>query len=67
MYPLDWQDVENTCIYVGNGQGGPIYEVASPNDGVIEGNYKEYIVESSFSEKSYVFGLFSKNLCVAKG
>ena len=43
-----WDYREEPCLYVGNGQGGPIREVA--NDGtVIEGKYSDYIVNALFS------------------
>ena len=52
------------CLHVGNIQAGPIYEVANPNDGVIENSYSDYKVESAFSEENYAFGLFSEDRCV---
>ena len=50
--------MEEPCFYVGNKQAGPIHEVATPNDGVIENIFKDYKVADAFSEENYVFGLF---------
>jgi hypothetical protein len=63
LYDLTWEFKEGPCLYVGNRQSGPIYEVIDPNDGVIENMYKDYRVDSAFSEEDYVFGLFSEDRC----
>ena len=64
-YPLSWEFIEDPCLYVGNRQGGPIYEVQDPNDPVIEGRYKDYRVQSAFSEENYGFGRFDEDSCSA--
>ena len=43
---------------MGNRQAGPIHQVATPNDGVIENIFKDYKVPGPFSEENYEFGLF---------
>ncbi len=63
LYDLTWEFEEGPCLYVGNRQSGPIYEIASPNDGVIESIYKDYRVDSAFSEENYSFGLFNEGQC----
>ena len=51
------------CLYSGNRQAGPIYEVTDPNDPVIEGNYRSYRVPSAFDETGYQFGRFEESQC----
>lgn len=64
FYDLTWEFEEGPCLYVGNRQGGPIYEVREPNDRIIEGSsYKDYIVPGLFSERDYTFGRFNNSLC----
>ena len=63
MYGLTWDTEDGPCLYVGNGQGGIIREVLSPNEGVIEDIYKDYQVSSAFSEENYKFGSFDEARC----
>ena len=49
-------------LYVGSRQAGSINEVESPNDPVIEGQYKDYIVESMFGTE-YQFSHFDISRC----
>lgn len=63
LFDITWGFEEGPCLYVGNRQAGPIYEVASPNDGVIENIYKDYQVSGAFSEEDYIFGLFNEDRC----
>jgi hypothetical protein len=63
---LTWELKEGPCLYVGNRQSGPIYEVTNPNDGVIENIYRDYRVDSAFSEENYIFGLFNEDRCVVQ-
>ena len=63
-YDLTWEFQDGPCLYAGNRQAGPIYEIQEPNDPVIEGRYNEYMVDSAFSEDKYSFGLFNENGCV---
>ncbi len=67
LYDLTWEFEEGPCLYVGNRQGGPIYEVPNPNDRVIAELYSDYRVESAFSEENYDFGLFSEDRCTVEG
>ena len=62
LYPLTWEFDERPCLYVGNGQGGPIDEVADPNDPVLQGEYTDYIVDSLFST-DFAFGHFETSRC----
>ena len=68
LFNLTWLFEPGPCLYVGNRQAGPIYEVRNPNDNVIEETYKEYRVSSAFSEEGYEFGIFMEERCaVAAG
>ncbi len=60
---MTWEFKEGPCLFVGNRQGGPIYDVPNPNDRVIAELYSDYRVESAFSEQNYDFGLFSEDRC----
>ena len=54
-----WNLEKSPCIYAGNSQGGPIYEVADgePNDSVIEGAIEDY------STKNFTYDHFDKRRC----
>lgn len=54
MYDYSWDHSFETCLYSGSGQGGPGGEVPDLTGSVIEGIYKDYIVESLF-ETDYKF------------
>ena len=44
-----WDNSKETCVYVGNSQGGPSGEFFNQLSGsVIEGSYKDYMVEGIF-------------------
>ena len=49
LYPLTWEFDERQCLYVRNGQGGPIDELDDPNNPVLQGEYTDYIVDDLFS------------------
>ena len=49
-----------SCLYAGDTQGGHVYEVESPNDSLIEGSYKDYIVSSIFAN-DFKFDRFRHN------
>ncbi len=61
-----WNHDPFPCLYAGDRQGGPIFEVAYPNDPVIEEGYKDYVNPGVFSEKDYKFGLFDDSKCSDK-
>ena len=63
LYDFAWSFEEGPCLYVGNRQAGPTYDVKSPNDPIIEGRYFEYIVPDLFNEDNYVYGLFAQDDC----
>ena len=61
---LTWSlEVKCPCLYVGNRQAGPIYEIRAPNDSIIEGHYSEYLVPDIFSEEQFIYGLFEEDNC----
>ena len=62
LYSLTWEYREEYCLYAGNQQAGPIYEIETPNDPVIEGGYSEYQVTSS-NETDFEFSQFDESLC----
>ena len=66
LYDLSWGHVEEPCFYVGSKQAGPIHEVATPNDGVIENIFKDYKVADAFSD-DYEFSLFDSVKCSGLG
>ena len=60
LHKVGWEGRPGPCLYVGNRQAGGIVEIEQPNDGVVEGDYKDYQVSSAFSEENYKFGLFNE-------
>ena len=62
LYPLTWEFDERQCLYVGNGQGGPIDEVDNPNDPVLQGEYTDYIVDDLYGT-DFAFGHFVSSTC----
>ena len=63
IYPLNWQGERQTCLYVGDRQGGSNFNIKGYSDGIIEGTYRDYQVEGPFSERNYTFGLFEEDKC----
>lgn len=64
FYHLKWDKSREPCLYVGNAQGGPSYEIEDPNDSVIEGRYREYIIASDdLFETEYVYTQFADDRC----
>lgn len=59
---LTWEGEEGPCLYVGDSQSSPIYEIDNPNDGVIEGFYTDYIVSGGFVD-DFIYGLFDNAIC----
>ena len=57
-----WEKRYELCLYVGNRQAGPLYEVETPNDPVIEGVYTDYHVTSLFGTE-YKFSHFDTSRC----
>ena len=60
---ITWEFEKRPCLYVGNSQGGPIVEVESPNESVIEGDYTEYEVGSLFAT-AFRYGQFNETECI---
>ena len=59
LYDRTWNFEEFPCIYAGNSQGGPIYEVADgePNDSLIEGTIEDYSITN------FVYDHFDDSRC----
>ena len=47
LFPRTWDNTNQKCLYVGNGQAGPSGE-KDLRGSVIEGRYRDYIVDSMF-------------------
>ena len=64
FYHLTWDKSREPCLYVGTGQGGPTYEVEDPNDSVIEGHYRDYIIDNGdLFETTYKYVRFDEGRC----
>ena len=64
FYHLKWDKSREDCLYVGNAQGGPTSEFDDPNDSVIEGHYRDYIIESGdLFETTYKYNKFEDDRC----
>lgn len=64
FYHLKWDKSREPCLYAGNAQGGPSYEVEEPNDSVIEGRYREYIISNEdLFETRYMYSQFEEDRC----
>ncbi|XP_064385443.1 uncharacterized protein LOC135334236 isoform X4 [Halichondria panicea] len=50
------------CLYGGNRQGGGILEIESPNDPIIQGRYRDYIVGEQFGV-DFVYSHFESSEC----
>ena len=62
MSSVTWEFEKRPCIYVGNSQAGPIAEVDTPNDSVIEGEYTDYEVASMF-DTDFIYSHFDADRC----
>ena len=56
--PRTWDKKSMSCLYSGNAQGGPLREVTSLSDSVIQGTYNEYKVNSLF-DPEYKYEMFN--------
>ncbi len=62
---VTWEHREEACLYVGDSQAGPLGNPLMPNDGVLDGDYTDYVVDSAFSERGqFKFGLFQEFRCM---
>ena len=61
FYIQTW-DNRKRCLYAGNQNGGTVYEVVDDHDTLIEGVYKQYIMESAFSTE-FEFSQFNETQC----
>ena len=48
QFPRTWDNTRETCLYVGNSQGGPSGEFDELTGSVIEGRYTSYMVDDMF-------------------
>ena len=62
---VTWEFEKKPCLYVGNSQAGPLGEDVTPNESVIEGTYKDYMVDSMFSP-NFMFAHIDQDNCMAK-
>jgi hypothetical protein len=62
---VTWEFEKKPCLYVGNSQAGPLGEDVAPNESVIEGSYKDYMVDSMFSP-NFIFAHFDQDNCMAQ-
>ena len=62
-YPQNWQGDAQPCMYVGNKQAGPNYNIADYDDGVVDGTFDDYEVPGPLTEGHYKFGLFEEDKC----
>lgn len=64
FYQYKWDHSAGPCLYVGNAQGGSSFEVEDPNDSVIEGYYREYIIAGGdLFETEYKYNEFEEEQC----
>ena len=62
-YGVTWDFEKRSCLYSGNSQGGPIREVDSPNDSVIEGYIGDYEVSGLF-DTQFKYSAFNTSACI---
>ena len=62
FWPLTWEFRSEYCLYAGNQQAGPVYEVLTPNEAVIEGAYKDYLMDDSY-DFEFMFSRFENSSC----
>ena len=62
LFNVTWEFERQPCIYVGSPQAGPIDEVDTPNDSVIEGEYTDYEVASTFAT-DFTYRHFDESRC----
>ena len=59
-----WGSDEHSCLYAGDSEGGHMYEVKSPSDSLLDGNYKDYITSSLLST-DYKYSQFNDTICMS--
>ena len=64
LYTFTWEPRNEVCFYAGNIQGGRLAEITDDkfNAPVIEGSYKDYIVNGLF-EHDFAYSQFSADMC----
>lgn len=56
--PRTWDRKSMNCLYCGNAQGGPLKEITSLSDSVIQGSFDEYEVSGLF-DPDYKYNMFN--------
>ena len=66
IWPLTWEHQLEYCLYSGQYQGGPLYEIVDDtvNNGVIFGTYDDYEVDSSYGT-DFAYTHFNISQCVS--
>ena len=65
LEPVTWDFTHQQCIFAGNSQGGPIYEVGDgePNDSLLQSKSytaHDYKTDSAF-DPTYLYSQFDKS------
>ena len=61
-----WDRTRGPCLYAGNRQAGPTGDIPEdqlPNDSVIEGEYRDYIVSGEYATDCFYCGQFDESRC----
>ncbi len=64
LYPLTWEYRREYCLYAGENQAGPLYEILddSMNSPVIFGTYRDYIVAEPYAT-DFNYSHFEESRC----
>ena len=67
FYHLKWDKSRESCLYVGNSQAGSSYESEdpnAPNDSIIEGRYRDYImISDDLFGTDFAYNEFEEDRC----
>lgn len=63
LLDITWERQTEPCFYVGDVQGGSLYEVEENNDPVIQGSYRDYQVGGPF-ETAFTYSHFDTSRCL---
>lgn len=55
-----WNHNYQSCIYVGNSQGGNLVDIPGPQDTVIEGVFSDYIIKDGLFGIQYKYNHFDQ-------
>ena len=62
LFQRTWDKTMKPCLYAGDGQGGRIFDQVTPNDPVIAGTFRDYIVSSIFAS-NFVYNKLERRNC----